>query len=124
MQEQDISAPARKPRLMRFVQSLVVVAAFAVVLAPDSLAVRFSDTPCIEAGDRSRICPAGVVGNPYIVRLTGEGGCGPDPNVPGSGLPYQFRLLNGSLPPGLSLDKDGGHPCDDGHLPAQARGDR
>jgi hypothetical protein len=92
---------------MRFVQALVVVAAFAVVLAPDSLAVRFADTPCIEAGDSSRICPAGVVGNTYLVRLTGEGGCGPDPNVPGSGLPYQFRLLNGSLPPGLSLDKDG-----------------
>jgi hypothetical protein len=91
---------------MRFVQALVVVGAFAVVLAPDSLAVRFADTPCIEAGS-SRICPAGVVGNPYVVRLTGEGGCGPDPSVPGSGLPYQYRLLNGSLPPGLLLDKDG-----------------
>jgi hypothetical protein len=47
------------------------------------------------------------VGNPYVVQLVGEGGCGPDPNIPGSGLPYQFRLLNGSLPPGLSLAKDG-----------------
>ncbi len=92
---------------MRFTQALVVAAAFAVILAPDSLAVRFGDTPCIEAADSSRICPAGVVGNTYLVRLTGEGGCGPDPSVPGSGLPYQFRLLNGSLPPGLSLDKDG-----------------
>ena len=93
---------------MRFVQALVVVAAFAVVLTPESLAVRFADTPCIEAGaGGNRICPLGVVGSPYVVRLTGEGGCGPDPNVPGSGLPYQFRLLNGSLPPGLSLDRDG-----------------
>jgi large repetitive protein len=92
---------------MRLVQALVVVAAFAVVLAPDSLAVRFADTPCTEAADSSRLCPAGVVGNTYLVRLTGEGGCGPDPNVPGSGLPYRFRLLNGALPPGLSLDKDG-----------------
>ena len=93
---------------MRFIQILFVVAAFAVVLTPESLAVRFADTPCIEAGaGGNRICPLGVVGSPYVVRLTGEGGCGPDPNVPGSGLPYQFRLLNGSLPPGLSLDGDG-----------------
>jgi hypothetical protein len=93
---------------MRLLQAIVVVAAFAVVLTPDSLAVRFADTPCTEAGEsRSRICPAGVVGSPYVVRLTGEGGCGPDPTKPGSGLPYQFRLLVGSLPPGLSLDRDG-----------------
>jgi Putative Ig domain len=106
--KQDIGAGARKSRLMRFVQALIVVAAFAVVLTPDSLAVRFADTPCIEAGEsRARICPAGAVGSPYVVRLTGEGGCGPDPTKPGSGLPYQFRLLVGSLPPGLSLDRDG-----------------
>jgi hypothetical protein len=53
------------------------------------------------------MCPAGVVGNPYVVHLNGEGGCGPDPSVPGSGLPYQYRVLNGSLPAGLVLDKDG-----------------
>ena len=40
------------------------------------------------------------MGEPYLVRLTGEGGCGP-------ALPYQFRLLNGFLPPGLSLDREG-----------------
>jgi len=47
------------------------------------------------------------VGSPYAAHLNGEGGCGPDPNVPGSGLPYQYRALNGSLPPGLVLDKNG-----------------
>jgi large repetitive protein len=94
--------------MMRFLRALVLVAAFAAIAAPDAFAVRFADEPCIEAGGSSaRTCPVGVVGNPYVVRLTGEGGCGPDPNVPGSGLPYQFRLLNGSLPPGLSLEKDG-----------------
>lgn len=93
---------------MRFARALVLAATFAAIVTPDSLAVRFADAPCPEAGaGGSRICPTGVVGNPYVVRLTGEGGCGPDPNVPGSGLPYQFRLLNGSLPPGLSLEQDG-----------------
>jgi Putative Ig domain len=91
---------------MRFGFVLLVVAALAAITASDSLALRFADTPCVEAGT-ARMCPAGVVGNPYVVRLNGEGGCGPDPNVPGSGLPYQYRVLNGYLPPGLALDKDG-----------------
>jgi hypothetical protein len=91
---------------MRFGFVLLVSAALAAITASDSLALRFADTPCVEAGT-ARMCPAGVVGNPYVVRLNGEGGCGPDPNVPGSGLPYQYRLLNGYLPPGLALDKDG-----------------
>jgi Putative Ig domain len=85
---------------------LLVVAALAAVTASDSLAIRFADTPCVEAGT-ARTCPVGVVGNPYVAQLNGEGGCGPDPNVPGSGLPYQYRVLSGSLPPGLVLDKDG-----------------
>src|SRR4051812_47303156 len=91
---------------MRFGFVLLVVAALAAITASDSLALRFADTPCVEAGT-ARMCPAGVVGNPYVFRLNGEGGCGPDPNVPGSGLPYQYRVLNGYLPPGLALDKDG-----------------
>lgn len=91
---------------MRFGFVLLVVAAFAAVTASDSLAIRFADTPCVEAG-AARLCPVGVVGNAYVAKLNGEGGCGPDPSVPGSGLPYQYRVLNGSLPPGLVLDKDG-----------------
>jgi Putative Ig domain len=86
---------------MRFVMALLLAATFAAVATPDSLAVRFADTPCIETGEsRSRVCPAAIVGEPYLVHLTGEGGCGP-------ALPYQFRLLLGSLPPGLMLDQDG-----------------
>ena len=93
---------------MRFVFVLLLAATFAAVAIPDAFALRFADTPCVETGEaRSRVCPAGVVGTPYAIRLDGEGGCGPDPNVPGSGLPYQFRLLSGSVPFGLSLDKDG-----------------
>jgi large repetitive protein len=91
---------------MRFAVVLLLVAAVAAVAASDSLAIRFADTPCVEAG-AARMCPVGVVGNPYLVQLNGEGGCGPDPSVPGSGLPYQYRVLNGSLPAGLVLDKDG-----------------
>ena len=79
---------------------LLIAAAFFAIVASDSLAIRFADAPCVESGTRSRVCPAGVVGSLYVVRLNGEGGCGP-------ALPYQYRVLNGSLPPGLALDKDG-----------------
>lgn len=93
---------------MRFARALVLAAALAAVVVPDAFALRFADAPCPEAGVGGiRTCPAGVVGAPYAIKLEGSGGCGPDPNVPGSGLPYQFRVLNGALPPGLSLRKDG-----------------
>jgi len=93
---------------MRFVLVLLLAATFAAVATPDAFALRFADTPCVETGEaRSRVCPPGVVGSPYAIRLNGEGGCGPDPNVPGSGLPYQFRLQGGTVPTGLSLDRDG-----------------
>ena len=93
---------------MRLALVLLLVATFAAVATPDAFALRFADTPCIESGEaRLRVCPVGVVGSPYAIRLDGDGGCGPDPNVPGSGLPYQFRLLSGGAPPGISLDRDG-----------------
>jgi Putative Ig domain len=93
---------------MRFVLVLLLAATVAAVATPDAFALRFADTPCVETGEaRSRVCPAGVVGSPYAIRLDGEGGCGPDTNVPGSGLPYQFRVLSGTMPPGLFLDRDG-----------------
>jgi Putative Ig domain len=93
---------------MRFVLVLLLAATVAAVASSDAFALRFADTPCVETGEaHSRVCPAGMVGSPYAVRLNGEGGCGPDPNVPGSGLPYQFRLLSGSVPPGLFLERDG-----------------
>jgi hypothetical protein len=71
------------------------------VIVGSAAALAFADTPCIESGPSAvRICPSGVVGTPYSIRLDGRSGCGP-------GLPYQFRLLNGSLPEGLSLETNG-----------------
>jgi hypothetical protein len=86
---------------MRFPLAFVFVIVLAGIAAPNASALRFADAPCVEpSGGQIRICPAGVVGTPYAIKLTGEGGCGP-------GLPYQYRLLNGLLPPGLSLGADG-----------------
>jgi large repetitive protein len=84
---------------VRVARVCVVVAAVALVAAPTAAALRFTDD--------SYSTPVGTVGSPYTHRFKGDGGCGPDPNVPGSGLPYQFRILAGSLPPGLALAKNG-----------------
>jgi hypothetical protein len=97
-----------KGTLVRFALVLIVASALAAVVVPEAFALRFADAPCPEAGPGGiRVCPAARVGTSYAIKLDGEGGCGPDPNVPGSGLPYQFRVLSGALPPGLSLGKDG-----------------
>jgi len=77
---------------MRFARTLILTAAIAAVLAPVALAIRFTDD--------SFNTPVGLVGQPYNHRFDGASGCGP-------GLPYQFRILNGGLPPGLSLSKSG-----------------
>jgi hypothetical protein len=93
---------------MRFTGALLFITTLAAVAAPTSSAIRFTDPPCPEAGPGgARICPAGVAGTSYAIELEGSGGCGPDPGVPGSGLPYQFAVLAGTPPPGLSLAKDG-----------------
>jgi large repetitive protein len=93
---------------MRFACVLILAAALALVIVPDAFTIRFADAPCPEAGPGGiRVCPGARVGTSYAIKLDGAGGCGPDPNVPGSGLPYQFRVLSGALPSGLSLGKDG-----------------
>ena len=95
-------------RIARALLLLAATAAVAAVVVSVAAATRFADQPCPEAGPGGiRVCPVAVAGSGYSVKLNGEGGCGPDPNVPGSGLPYQFRVLSGSLPPGISLEKDG-----------------
>ena len=95
-------------RAIRLIFVTTVAIVVAVVVASVASALRLADQPCPESGPGGiRVCPTAVVGSAYEVKLKGEGGCGPDPNVPGSGLPYQFRLLNGPPPPGLSLQKDG-----------------
>jgi large repetitive protein len=77
---------------MRFVRMLVLVAVLAAVVAPAALALRFTDD--------SYFIPKGVVGQPFTHWFKGDAGCGP-------ALPYQFRIIGGELPPGLSLRKDG-----------------
>jgi len=86
----------RRPLLLAAVFSAI---AFAVV--PNARATRFADQPCPESGPGAvRICPDGVVGQSYAIKLAGDAGCGP-------ALPYQYRVLNGTLPPGVSLSQDG-----------------
>lgn len=95
-------------RPLRLIFVTATVAAVAAVLVSVASAIRFADQPCPEAGPGGiRVCPPAVVGASYAVKLDGAGGCGPDPNIPGSGLPYQFRLVSGSPPPGLSIQKNG-----------------
>ncbi len=77
---------------MRFTKILVLVALAALVIAPAALALRFTD--------ESYIFPVGETGKPYTKQLEGAGGCGP-------ALPYQYKILGGSLPPGLSLSSSG-----------------
>lgn len=77
---------------MRFTRILLLVSLLALVATPVALALRFTDD--------SFNTPTGETGKPYFHKFGGAAGCGP-------ALPYQFRLLSGSLPPGLTLHKDG-----------------
>ena len=70
--------------------SIVVLAAGIFVAA--AAALRFSDD--------SYFMPQGVVDQTYSKTLGGTGGCGP-------ALPYQYTILNGALPSGLSLSSSG-----------------
>jgi hypothetical protein len=88
-------------RAARFAITASVVTAVAVTIVAGAAGTRFADQPCPEAGPGGiRICPATTIGKRYAVRLLGNAGCGP-------ALPYQYRLLNGALPPGISLSSDG-----------------
>jgi len=71
---------------------VLLVALLAVVVVPSAAAIRFTD--------RSFSVPPGFVGEFYTHTFEGEGGCGP-------ALPYEFKILGGSLPPGVSLGSDG-----------------
>jgi large repetitive protein len=85
--------PHRQKRsLMRFTRVVFVVALFALVAAPVALALRFTDDSFNTA--------IGYTGQPYSFTFHGAAGCGP-------ALPYQYRMLSGGLPPGLSLSTSG-----------------
>lgn len=77
---------------MRLARVTAVVLILAGVFAGVAAALRFTD--------ESYFPPEGVVGRSYEFRFEGAGGCGP-------GLPYQYRILNGALPPGLALSSSG-----------------
>ena len=70
----------------------LTVAAAALVFVSAAWALRFTD--------ESYFVPVGTVGSPYSFTFTGAGGCGP-------ALPYQFSVIGGSLPPGLTLASSG-----------------
>ena len=88
-------------RTLRLFLAAAIVATVAAMAVPSAGAVGFADQPCPESGPGgTRVCPVGVVGQRYTLTLTGRGGCGP-------ALPYQYRLSNGELPPGVSLSRSG-----------------
>ena len=78
--------------MRRFTRVLLLVALAALVVVPVAFALRFTDD--------SYNMPQGFTGQPYSKTFDGAGGCGP-------ALPYQYRVLAGALPPGLSLSKGG-----------------
>jgi hypothetical protein len=77
---------------MRFTRTVLLVSLLALVVVPAAFAIRFTDD--------SYNMPAGTVGQPYGKTFEGAGGCGP-------ALPYQYTLIGGFLPPGLSLSFSG-----------------
>jgi Putative Ig domain. len=77
---------------MRFTRLLLLLSLIGLIVVPVALALRFTDA--------SYHPPVGETGKPYSWSFTGAAGCGP-------ALPYQYKVLNGSPPPGLTLDSSG-----------------
>jgi putative Ig domain-containing protein len=78
--------------MKRRVTILLTATVLALVFTAAAWALRFTD--------ESYFTPVGSVGSPYSHTFGGAGGCGP-------ALPYQYNVLSGSLPPGLSLAQSG-----------------
>jgi hypothetical protein len=77
---------------MRRTKVFLLVALFALIVVPAAWALRFTD--------ESYTPPVAETGKSYSWSFTAAGGCGP-------ALPYQYRTLNSSPPPGLTLDASG-----------------
>jgi large repetitive protein len=77
---------------MRLTRVLLLVSLLALIVVPAAWAIRFTDD--------SYNMPLGTVGQSYSKQFNGAGGCGP-------ALPYQYSLIGGKLPPGLSLSSSG-----------------
>jgi hypothetical protein len=78
--------------MRRRIAIVLTVAVAALAFTAAAWALRFTD--------ESYFTPVGAVGSPYSFTFGGAGGCGP-------ALPYQYNLLSGSLPPGLTLAQSG-----------------
>jgi len=92
------SGRTRSLRIALVTGLVVIVAGVAAAVAH---ALAFDDgSPCPRPSGATFVCPKGTVGASYSIVLKSYGGCGP-------ALPYQYRVLNGALPQGLSLSKGG-----------------
>ena len=86
--------------MKRFVLVVGFVVVLAGVVVTAASALRFDDArPCLDTRPLF-VCPSGGVGQPYSVTLIGAGGCGP-------ALPYQYKILNGATPAGITLSSSG-----------------
>jgi hypothetical protein len=84
---------------LRLLVVLAVAVGAALAVVPGAASLAFNDTPCIESGPSGpRICPPGAVDTPYTLQITARAGCEPF---------HSFRLLSGSMPPGLSISSNG-----------------
>ena len=90
-----------RTRTFRVALSAAAVVIVAGVAATVAQALAFDDSsPCPRPTGPVFVCPKGTVGTAYSITLKSYGGCGP-------ALPYQYRVLNGALPTGLSLSSSG-----------------
>lgn len=73
--------------------STLLASLLALVVVPAALAIAFTD--------ESFLTPTGETGKPYFhqFEMRAGGGCGP---------PFEYVILSGQLPPGLSLDRNTG----------------
>ena len=85
-------ADDRSARIRARLSVLLGAMLLGVLLVPTAVAAKFTD--------ESFKTPDGAVGSRYYHLFQGRDGCGP-------ALPYQFRVLSDSLPPGLTLSPDG-----------------
>ena len=91
----------KRTRTFRVALSAAVVVIVAGVAATVAHALAFDDSaPCPRPTGQVFVCPEGTVGAAYSIQLKSYGGCGP-------ALPYQYRVINGGLPTGLSLSSTG-----------------
>jgi hypothetical protein len=90
----------RRTRSIRLGLAVALVAVLAGIVAATAGGLAFiQGDPCQDTKPLF-VCPEGVVDANYSIQFKASGGCGP-------ALPYQYRVTNGALPPGLSLSSSG-----------------